>query len=153
MPMFNKILFATDFSPESRRALGCAVELAVRLGTPLLILSIVQIPAYPLPEGMLVRGPEAMSDLVTHVQDALEGERLTAANLGAVDVETLWLEGAAAAEIVRVASERAIDLIVVGSHGRGGLTRAIVGSTADKIVRSAHCPVMVVAHEPPSAAH
>jgi glycine betaine transporter len=59
----------------------------------------------------------------------------------------LWAEGAPAVEIVRVARERQIDLIVVGSHGRGVLARAIVGSIADKVVRTAHCPVLVVTHD------
>ena len=49
---------------------------------------------------------------------------------------------------MRVARERSIDLIVVGSPGRGGITGPIVGSVADKVMRNAHCPVMIVTHAP-----
>ena len=69
-----------------------------------------------------------------------------AAEMGARNVETIVVEGNPAVEICRVASERGIDLIVLGSHGRGVISRAILGSTADKVMRTAHCPVMIVAH-------
>ena len=61
-----------------------------------------------------------------------------------LDVEELIVHGEAAAEIVRVAKEREIDLVVLSSHGRTGLGRILFGSTAEAVVRHAFCPVLVV---------
>jgi nucleotide-binding universal stress UspA family protein len=66
----------------------------------------------------------------------------------APEVEELIVHGEAATEIVRVAKERAVDLIVIASHGRTGLGRMIFGSTAEAVVRHARCPVLVV--KPPA---
>jgi universal stress protein A len=147
MSRIRKILVATDFSPHSRRAVGAASELSGRLGVPLVVMNAVQIPMYPIPDGVVLRAPEVMTELVDRARAALDDESKVAADLGAQGVETQWAEGPPATEIVRVAKEQDIDLIVVGSHGRGPLARAILGSTADKVVRTAHCPVMVVTHE------
>ena len=61
-----------------------------------------------------------------------------------LDVEEVVAHGDAASEIVRVARERNVDLIVISSHGRTGLGRILFGSTAESVVRHAHCPVLVV---------
>ncbi len=147
MSRIRKLLFATDFSPHSRKALGCASELSARLGVPLVIYNAVQLPVYAIPDGVVLRGPEFMADLVERARQGLEDELRIATDLGAHEVQTQWSEGPAATEIARIAREQSIDLIVVGSHGRGLIARAILGSTADKVIRSAHCPVMVVTHD------
>ncbi len=147
MSSIRKILVATDFSPHSRRALGMASELSGRLGVPLVVMNAVQIPVYPIPDGVVLRAPEVMNELVERAKQALDDEARVAADLGAQNVEVVWTEGPAAGEIVRVAHEQHVDLIVVGTHGRGVLARAILGSTADKVVRTAHCPVLVVTHD------
>jgi len=147
MSSIQKILFATDFSPHSRRALDHAIDLSARLDVPLLILSAVQIPSYPLPDGVILRGPDVIAELVERTRSGLEEERRIALDGGAPSVETVWVEGPPVPEIVRVAKEQQVDLIVVGTHGRGLLARAILGSVADRVVRSAHCPVLVVTHE------
>jgi nucleotide-binding universal stress UspA family protein len=147
MSSIRKILVATDFSPHSRRALGMASELSGRLGVPLVVMNAVQIPVYPIPDGVVLRAPEVMNELVERAKQALDDEARVAADLGAQHVEVMWTEGPAASEIVRVAQEQHVDLVVVGTHGRGVLARAILGSTADKVVRTAHCPVLVVTHD------
>ena len=65
-----------------------------------------------------------------------------------LDLEEIIVHGDAAAEIVRVAAEREVDLIVISSHGRTGLGRMIFGSTAEAVVRHAGCPVLVVKPPP-----
>jgi nucleotide-binding universal stress UspA family protein len=147
MSRITKILIATDFSPHSAAAIRTASELSGRLGVPLIIYNTIQIPTYPLPEGVVMRSPEVMSELLTRAQQALDDQRHAAVMLGAHAVETQWSEGAPAIEIVKVAREQGADLIVVGSHGRGVIARAILGSTADKVIRSAHGPVLVVPHD------
>jgi nucleotide-binding universal stress UspA family protein len=66
------------------------------------------------------------------------------AECAGLDVEEVLAHGDAAGEIVRVARERQIDLIVISSHGRTGWGRMLFGSTAESVVRHAHCPVLVV---------
>ena len=61
-----------------------------------------------------------------------------------LEIEELIVHGEAASEIVRVAKERKVDLIVIASHGRTGLGRILFGSTAEAVVRHASCPVLVV---------
>lgn len=142
----NRIALATDFSPQARRAGEVAAELAARLKVPLLMISAFQIPIYPLPEGAVIATGPAIADILARMTKDLAAETATATAAGAPSVETLVVEGAPATEVVRVAKEHACDLIVIGSHGRGGLSRMILGSVADRVVRTAHCPVMVVAH-------
>ena len=142
----KRIMLATDFSTQARNALDYAVELSARLQAPLLMVSAFQIPMYPLPEGAFVAGGPAIAEILDRVSGDLAAEKKLAIEKGAHEVESLVVEGAPANEIVRVAKEHHADLIVIGSHGRGGLSRAILGSVADRVMRTAHCPVMVVAH-------
>jgi len=147
MSRITKILIATDFSPHSAAAMRTASELSGRLGVPLVIFNAIQLPTFPLAEGVVMRGPNAMSELVTRAQQALDDQLHAAISLGAHAATTAWAEGPPATEIVRVTREQDVDLIVVGSHGRGVVARAILGSTADKVIRSAHQPVLVVPHD------
>jgi nucleotide-binding universal stress UspA family protein len=142
----QRILLATDFSPQARVALDYAAELSARLQVPLLMVAAFQIPIYPLPEGVMIRTTETIADLLAHTTADLARAKAVAVELGAHAVETLVIEGSPAAEIVRIAAEHQSDLIVLGSHGRGGISRAILGSVADKVMRTAHCPVLIVAH-------
>lgn len=142
----QRILLATDFSPQAKVALDYAAELSQRLEVPLLLLAAFQIPIYPLPEGVVVRTTDTIAQLLSQTSADLAAARTAATEAGARDVETVVVEGNPAAEIVRIAAERKIDLIVMGSHGRGGISRAILGSVADKVMRTAHCPVMIIAH-------
>lgn len=113
---------------------------------PLLLLAAFQIPIYPLPEGVVIRTTDTIAQLLSQTSNNLAAARTAATEAGARNVETVVVEGNPAAEIVRIAAERKIDLIVMGSHGRGGISRAILGSVADKVMRTAHCPVMIIAH-------
>jgi nucleotide-binding universal stress UspA family protein len=143
---FRRILVATDFSPQAARALEVSADLAGRLRIPLLILTTFELPAYPLPEGGIMPVWDGLDAIKDNYAKELVDQAQRARRYGAVEVENIVVEGRAATEIVRVARERGADLIVVGSHGRGPVLRAVLGSTADRVVRTAHCPVMVVAH-------
>lgn len=142
----NRIALATDFSPQARRAGDVAIELATRLRVPLLMVSAFQIPVYPLPEGAVIAGAPTIADILARLSHDLSVDKAAALERGAPTVDTLAVEGPPASEIVRVAKERGCDLIVIGSHGRGGVSRMILGSVADRVMRTAHCPVMVVTH-------
>ena len=96
---------------------------------------------------------EAMpiAEMSEQMEDSAERELpdvLRCEELRGVKVEEVIGHGDAAAEIVRVADEQDVDLIVISSHGRTGLGRIIFGSTAEAVVRHAHCPVLVVKPPP-----
>ena len=119
-----QILFATDFSETAAEALRVAAEYAQRLGGRLHVLHVV------VPGADWLAEPRA--------------EQLTRGIEPAVAVVATVAYGLPASAIVRYAEEHAIDLIVVGTHGRTGISRALTGSVAERVVRSAPCPVLTV---------
>ena len=91
--------------------------------------------------------PLPIADISEKLEDTAERElpKLSECEeCAGLDVEELIVHGEAASEIVRVARERKVDLIVIASHGRTGLGRILFGSTAEAVVRHAPCPVLVV---------
>ena len=140
----ERILCPTDFSEGSLQALSAATDIAAKLGAELSIVHVVPIMS------TLPTDPNFVFE-VHQRQDSLFGEmekRLYEVARESKDKGILGRvfvgHGDAAAEIVRVAKERSVDLIVVSSHGRTGLGRILFGSTAEAIVRHAPCPVLVV---------
>lgn len=142
---FRKILCPTDFSDTSRAALDSAVSLALalKLGARVTLLHVYQAPGVALPDGVALGGAEEMTALANMVDASLRAWQGEAQALGmTVDVETAI--GATAPEIDRVASEGHYDLIVMGTHGRTGLAKALLGSTAAKVIQKAPCAVLTV---------
>lgn len=139
----TRILVPTDFTASSQAALGMATELGVSLGVPLILVHAYGLPAYPLPEGVLMASPEQMGELVAAASHDLQGELERARALGA-QAECELVEGDAYDVIDRVAREREVDLIVMGTHGRRGLAHMLLGSVAEKLVRQGPCPVLTV---------
>ena len=91
--------------------------------------------------------PLPIADISEQLEDTAERELPKLAECeecAGLDLEELIVHGEAASEIVRVARERKVDLIVIASHGRTGLGRILFGSTAEAVVRHAPCPVLVV---------
>lgn len=138
----QRILVPIDFSVCSRKALKYAVPFARQFGASLTLVSVVQIACANFEAGGI--------DLV-QLQDNEERsarERLTALAAEEADAgitfETVVRSGQAMVEIVETAREREIDLIIISTHGYTGLKRVMVGSTTEKIVRHAPCPVLVV---------
>lgn len=144
MQPFTKILVAHDFSHHSDRALAVAADLARRYEASLSVLHVHEPELYPSSETFLLR----RSDELPQVLEALAlklrhiGEQLSA--LGALMVDTQVRSGKAATELVGYAAEGGYDLIVMATHGRTGLGHALLGSVAERVVRSASCPVLTV---------
>ena len=143
----RKILCPVDFSEPSREAVHYAADLAEQFGAELLLLSVYHVPGYAMPDGVLVAGPEALTEIADDVDRQLEVMRAEAVRRGATNVATESAMGAPHQEIIRVAREGACDLIVIGTHGRTGLKHVLLGSTAEKVVRTAPCPVLTVRTE------
>jgi nucleotide-binding universal stress UspA family protein len=140
----RKIVFATDFSPSSEAALATAVSLA-REGNGTLVLVHVQEPPMAFGGGEAYIGPTETEEELSEMLRNLVGED------AGITVERRIVVGEPAHEIVRLAEEDSGDLIVIGSHGRTGVTRLLMGSVAEAVVRRAKCPVLTV-KQPEAAA-
>lgn len=135
------ILAAVDLSPISERVVAAAVGLAQAFGGRILLHHVVPVP----PAG-------AGFDPTVDLQALLEGaehtarEQISALGRGvdAIPLETICEVGVPTADICRVARERRVDYIVLGSHGHSSLYELIIGSTAQGVLKHAPCPVMIV---------
>jgi nucleotide-binding universal stress UspA family protein len=141
----NRILIATDFSECSNTALDVASRLANEAGARLYIVHVngivdVSVPAIPGVEGGYYY--DAPWGHERHeVRERLE---TIVPTVGNVTYEHCYMTGFPVAEILKFADREHIDLIVIGSHGRTGFSRLLMGSVAEGVVRKAMCPVLVV---------
>lgn len=144
MKQFSTILFANDFSEGSDYAFDYALTLAKQFSARLLIVHVINEPVdlrgFYVPhisfdnlEKEIFEGAEKMMD------------RFCSENLaGFVSYEKYVISGVPYEEIVKKAAESGADLIIMGTHGRKGVDHLLFGSTAERVVRNAHCPVMTV---------
>ena len=138
------ILVPLDFSGLSRQALDCAVPLARKYGAKISLVHVAQSPFVmsSFPEGGIVlpvNTDKLVSVAKTHLAE-LAAQLLPDELRG----RTIVREGNAATEVVAAAKALKADLIVLSTHGRSGLKRVLLGSTAERILRHAHCPVLTV---------
>jgi len=139
----KNILVPTDLSEGAEVALDYACELASKLGATVHLVHVIGIPALGVPELGVAVTATVIDQLIAEDQkaiDALVDARRDRATFG----ETLLRTGDARDVIEQTAQELGIDLIVMGTHGRRGLKRALLGSVAETIVRSAPCPVLTI---------
>jgi nucleotide-binding universal stress UspA family protein len=142
----RSILLPTDFSECGNYALPYAASLARKFSASLICVHVIE-PMVPTVGYSGMTEPLPIAGITEQLEDSAERELPKIAErdeCAGLEVEELIVHGEAAAEIVRVATERNVDLIVVSSHGRTGLGRILFGSTAEAIVRHASCPVLVV---------
>ena len=132
----KRILVPLDFSACSQKALQYAVPLARQFDAELELLHVVE-PYPPIAE----LTPVTLETTEDGRQDL---ERVRKSIPGEVSTRTSVRSGAPAGEIVDAANDLAVDLIVISTHGRTGLAHALMGSTTEKVVRHARCPVLVV---------
>jgi nucleotide-binding universal stress UspA family protein len=145
MKRFRRILHASDFSPASRLAFTQAIELAKRDGARLTIAHVLTPPVPLVTDGYV--SPKVWDDVErqVRVQAQREIDRLIArARAAGVRATGLLLDGTPADRIVRAARRLPADLIVMGTHGRGGLAKLFVGSVAERVIAMARCPVLTV---------
>jgi nucleotide-binding universal stress UspA family protein len=143
MAEWRKICCAVDFSESSGLAVNEAADLAKRFQAELTVLHVYEAPA--------AAAAALEVPLLEHVQRAAgEAERKLAECRSSVEqkvsraVLSAMPQGGAAAEILRFAREGSFDLLVVGTHGRKGIQHLMLGSVAERVVREADCPVLVV---------
>jgi nucleotide-binding universal stress UspA family protein len=146
----RSILLPTDFSECGNYALSYAASLARTFKASIICLNVIE-PIVPTVGYSGMTEPMPIADIAEQLEDSAERELPKLAECdecAGLNVEEMVAHGEAASEIVRVAKERAVDLIVIASHGRTGLGRILFGSTAEAVVRHAACPVLVVKPPP-----
>jgi nucleotide-binding universal stress UspA family protein len=142
----RKIVVATDFGPLAGAAADAALELARRFGAQLTLLHVI-----PLSQYMGYATSDVQAFDVAGLQESVRASVQTAgtaeverlAGYG-VNVEFVSLDGPAPAAICAYVEEHETDLIAIGSHGRTGLGRLLLGSVAESVVRHAKAPVLVI---------
>jgi nucleotide-binding universal stress UspA family protein len=137
------ILVPMDFSPASHRALEIAKELAKSAGPAHLILVHAYYVPIELEQFLIQQGDPVLERLSESVTKDLE-KILTGLQDAGISSEYLASRGAPERLIVELAKQKHADLIVMGTHGRRGLSHLLLGSVAERVVRTAECPVMTV---------
>lgn len=133
----HKILVATDGSKFSRAAAAKGIDFAKSYGGELIVISVVDLPAEFYGEA-----PQIVDDMVKKAKGYAEDVKKEAEAAG-IKTETFVREAEAFKAITDIAKEENVGTIVMGSHGRTGLKRLLMGSVAEKVIGHSHCPVMI----------
>jgi nucleotide-binding universal stress UspA family protein len=142
----KRILIPTDFSEYSQQALKYAVALAQGFKAKLFVMHVWEHPVLSAPPAEIETYPPLlMTEEKKSQEEALN--RLTADLIRqGIDAQPVFVTGRTYMEIVDKAKELEVDLITLATHGRTGLSHLVFGSTAEKIIRLAPCPVLTVKH-------
>lgn len=135
---WKRIVLATDGSKYSAAAIERAISFAQSYGGELRIVSVVDVPAE-----FYAEAPKAVEDLVRKAKVYVADAKKKAEAAG-VKAETFVGEAEAHEALTKLANDQKADMIVIGSHGRTGLRRLLMGSVAEKVIGYAPCPVLVV---------
>ena len=145
MSPIKRLLVPTDFSPVSDIATEYAIDLAGRFGAAVHLLHVLDDTSYAAayPDGFYVELPSVRKQLVEEADKKLAA---LAAGFAARNFTATWqvLSGRPARVIADEAQHRGTDLIVMGTHGRGGFAHLVLGSVAERVLRTAPCPVLAV---------
>jgi nucleotide-binding universal stress UspA family protein len=143
MISIKTILVPVDFTETSDKALDFAIDLATKLEASVTVMHAYEIPVIGFPDGALV----ATVDIATRIQEAaqkgLEASVEQRKDRG-VPIASVLRDGVAWEEIRAVAEETHADLIVIGTHGRRGIARALLGSVAENVIRTVKTPVLTI---------
>lgn len=149
MTRISRIVAPTDFSPASDAALDYARDLAQKFGASIDLVHVFDDPFASgafIGDGTVMMPVELRDSLEKHARGQLEARH--AAHAGALPgSSTSFLMGPPAKRIVERAKEDGADLIVMGTHGRSGLGHLLIGSVAERVVRTAACPVLTTRHK------
>jgi nucleotide-binding universal stress UspA family protein len=143
MTELRRILVPTDFTETSDRALDWAMGIAARVGASVTVMHSYEIPIIGFPDGAIVATPEIATRIADASRAALESTVEQRRGRG-VPLDSVLREGVAWEEINAVADQMDADLVVIGTHGRRGLARALLGSVAENVIRTAHRPIVTI---------
>ncbi|MDH3202205.1 MAG: universal stress protein [Myxococcales bacterium] len=139
----NQILVPTDFSQNANLALDYAIALAKQCSAKLHLLHTPVIPNYLLMDLSYSPGPEAVTRILNDAQEALDKQSQTIDEAG-VEHFTVIREGTVHEVIRDYAKEHDVDLVVVGTHGRSGVSKFMYGSVTERVLKTVHTPIIVV---------
>jgi nucleotide-binding universal stress UspA family protein len=141
---FSTILFANDFSEGSDYAFDYALSLAKQFSARLLIVHVINEPVdlrgFYVPHISFENLEREIAESAEKMMDRFCSEKMA----GFASYEKYVISGVPYEEILKKAAESGANLIVMGTHGRTGVDHLLFGSTAERVVRGAHCPVMTV---------
>ena len=140
----TKIVVPTDFSEYSLWALERAKAFASQFGAEIVLVHVVETPIYPTAAFGVGAAdlPAIREEVRTNLQEQLD--KLVGEHFPAGKGRGVLRDGIPFAEILETAEQEKADLIVIATHGHTGIKHLLLGSTAEKVVRKAHCPVMTV---------
>lgn len=143
MAELKQILCPVDFSDSSHKAAHYAVDFARAVGAGVTLLHVYHLPAH----SALVEAPHTVADLSQELRRAIDEEfraLIAQLNPGPVTIGTMLAVGVPYVQIVDVAATKGADMIVMGAMGHSRITRLLLGSVAERVVRSSKVPVLVV---------
>jgi nucleotide-binding universal stress UspA family protein len=143
MIALRRLLVPVDFTETSDRALAYALELARKFEAKITVMHAYQIPVYGFPDAAYITA----SEVATQISNAAQGrlDAIIEANKTAgIEMNAFLRDGVPWEEINHVAAEVKADLIIIGTHGRRGLARALLGSVAENVIRTSTMPVLVI---------
>jgi nucleotide-binding universal stress UspA family protein len=135
---WKSILFATDGSKYSEAATNKVIDFAKSYGSEVKVISAVDVT-----EEFMARAPGAVDDLVKKAKEVVEDVKKKASSQG-IKAEGIVREGDAYKVIVNIAKKQKANAIIMGSHGRTGLKRLLMGSVTERVIGHAPCPVLIV---------
>jgi universal stress protein A len=140
----KRILVPLDFSPLSKKALQYAVRLAREFNAEVSLFHVIEPEIPPAFDGYMIAPPRISNGAGTRCTNRLKSLATSARTAGLNRVGSTVRSGLPAHEIVEAAKELDVDLIVIATHGYTGWKHFAIGSTAERVVRAAPCPVLVV---------
>ena len=137
--VFKNILFATDFSSTAKLALPYVAEIARRYGSAVHTVHVIQPDVYPMVtpyewQKIIQEEKKACVESIQELRDELQG----------LSQDLVFLNGEVWQSLAATIEAKHIDLVVLGTHGRTGVEKALAGSVAEKVFRTADCPVLTV---------
>jgi nucleotide-binding universal stress UspA family protein len=143
----KNILLPTDFSDKAKIALPFAIDLAKKYGAKLHVIHVFDESAFD--PAFFSTSEDTASNYFEKVQAGFQKEIekiFEGQDYGGVNIITVLSNGNAFVKIIEYAKTNAVDLIVMGTHGRSGLSSIFMGSVTEKVIHKAHCPVLTVRH-------
>lgn len=142
MMNFKRILVATDFSEPSERALEAALDLAARFDSELTLVHIWEFPSYDYMHGVVL--PIDFAERIAEAAEVRMASTISSIKQRSPNAKSIVKMGVVWSEVLSTIEETRPDLLVLGTHGRRGLKRAVLGSVAEKLVRLSPVPVLTV---------
>lgn len=137
------ILVPTDFSVSAETALDYALQLAAKLGAKVYVMHAYQLPVVGFPDGVLLPTAEIASKIINWAQSQLAA-CVARRKESSVDIVPILKQADPRDAVISAAEDLSADLVVMGTHGRHGLARALIGSVAESVVRTSTVPVLTV---------